>query len=379
MTSARSIRLSEAARVFAAAAGLLLALIPVRAEQARLEALPVAGQTGPSCGFFANVPALTLASGVDISASRPFVSSVYGLRRGDFRFQRSFDKRMFYELFSIPYEVVEIEHPPQRATDLKPKLKAMVGETLDPALDEGKVFSLRVIGVFGGPHNTLLFGKSGSSYLVHDPYPGRIKKLTLDQLVDSMLVRSTTRKNRGKEVYVTHYLEVDLPSRPGVAEWLPVTRFPQELKVTLTPSQRTVLATRLKSSSDEAGPSGMAARVRHFPELDFAVLEDPDGEGGCSHVISSELKPEQLGGVLHLAKFTLNTWHLGRRSLLPVVFMEGRPWVLVAYQPHDEADRDRPCLVFDDGREIRGLSISQALRLIHADGPCYATVRLDRE
>lgn len=350
-------------------------LATVSAGALKVEDLPVAGQTGPSCGFFANVPALTLATGIDIHPSRPFLTSVYGLRRGDFRFQRSFDKRMFFELFSLPYEVVEIEHPPQRASELKPKVAKLIHEVFDPGLAEGRVFSLRVIGVFGGPHNTLLLGKRGSSYLIHDPYPGRMKSLTVDELIDSMMVRSTTKKNRGKEVYVTHFLAVDVSSRPsgGVT---PITRFPSEAKVALSSKQRDGLASLLTPTPGEAGQD-LAARVARYPGLDFAVLAGDGTKERARSVIGNELKAKELGGVLHLAKFTLNTWTLNRRPLLPVVFMEGRPWVLVQYLAGDPSALDKPTLVFDDGKELRWLSSGKALDLIHADGACYATARVD--
>ena len=352
--------------------------VSARAGELPLDRVPVAGQTGPSCGFFANVPAVTLATGVDIYPSKSFMRSVYGLRRGDFRYQRSFDKRMFFELFSIPYQVVELEHEPQRAAALKPTLRKLVSEVFDPGLAAGKVYSLRVVGVFGGPHNALLFGKSGDRYVVHDPYPGRIKKLTVDGLVEFMMVRSTTKANRGKEVYVTHFLEVDVSDRAH-GGLIPITRFPAELKLGLTPAQRQRLVSVLRSAAGKPGPAKLADRVHHFPDLDFAVLDDPDDGTKLRNVIGGELKPDELAGVLHLAKFTMNTWLLKRRPLLPVVFMEGRPWVMVGYEPQEEGAKDRPTLVFDDGREIRGFTVSRALDMIHADGACYGTIEVDWE
>jgi hypothetical protein len=62
-------------------------------EQARFT--PGAKQVGFSCAFFANVPVLTIAGGIDIAngsvASKDFAASIYGLRRGDFSFMRAFN------------------------------------------------------------------------------------------------------------------------------------------------------------------------------------------------------------------------------------------------------------------------------------------------
>ncbi len=52
-------------------------------------ALPGARQAGVACALYANVPALTFVSGIHIAddspESRAFITSIYGLRRGDFK------------------------------------------------------------------------------------------------------------------------------------------------------------------------------------------------------------------------------------------------------------------------------------------------------
>jgi hypothetical protein len=72
----------------------------------RARALSGARQVGPSCGFYANVPALTLVSGINIvdgsHGSRVFVRSVYGLPKGDFSMSKSFGNQRFFKLFGIP-------------------------------------------------------------------------------------------------------------------------------------------------------------------------------------------------------------------------------------------------------------------------------------
>ncbi|GAA5482166.1 hypothetical protein Hsar01_01383 [Haloferula sargassicola] len=87
------------------------------------ERFPTAEQVGPSCAFFANVPAVTLATGVDISSSGSFARSSYGLRRGDFHFHRSFDKRILFELFSLPYAETWIDHPEAPREELLPVVR----------------------------------------------------------------------------------------------------------------------------------------------------------------------------------------------------------------------------------------------------------------
>lgn len=54
-----------------------------------LATLPGAPQMGLGCAFYANVPALTKVSGIQIvdetATSKAFVASIYGLRRGRYR------------------------------------------------------------------------------------------------------------------------------------------------------------------------------------------------------------------------------------------------------------------------------------------------------
>ncbi|BCX47828.1 hypothetical protein HAHE_17360 [Haloferula helveola] len=341
------------------------------------ESLPVAKQTGPSCGFFANVPAVTLATGIDMTGSKPFVSSIYGLRRGDFRYQRSFDKRMFFELFSLPYETAEIEHPPAPVDSLLPAVRKIIKDTFHQGLDDGNVYSLRIRGVFEGPHNGLLMGREDDRYLLHDPYPGVIRKPTLDELATLMLVRSTSKKNRGKKIYVTHYLTVPLSERAaGLPS--PIRSLPGTLEARLSANQRSQLAEALNTERLGERKPELANCIDAFPDLDFAAVPGTK-EGTVRSVIGRDVKASELGGVLHLAKFTLNTWHLKRRPLLPVVMMDGRPWALTRYLATD-ADRPKtPTLEFDNGRERMWLTAPEALQQIRKSGGIYATVKVDWE
>ena len=285
-----------------------------------LERLPTAHQTGGSCGFFANVPALTLATGIDIDASKSFVQSIYGLRRGDFRYQRSFDKRMFYELFSIGYEETKIEHPEGIAKAMLADVKKLITETFDAGLSKGLVYSLRIRGVFNGPHNGLLIGRKDGKYLLHDPYPGVNKKLSLDDL-----------------------------------------------------------AKTIEPVREVAVGAGVGDFIEAYPELDFAALPGDEKKTKPRNVIGRDLKAEELSGLLHLSKFTLNVWVQNRRPLLPIVFMDDQPWVLVRYLETDPIQPNRATLVFDNGKELLWLDPSEALVRIRKNGALYATMRLDWE
>ena len=108
----------------------------------RARALPGARQVGPSCGFFANVPALTAVSGINIAdgsaVSEAFISSVYGLRAGDFEMRGSFGKELFFELFGMKSEGVKIYHESQKMSALVGDAERLGVEVLEKALREGK-------------------------------------------------------------------------------------------------------------------------------------------------------------------------------------------------------------------------------------------------
>jgi|GEM_PF-3521884 len=350
----------------------LALVLPLAAEENPWEHLRPSRQVGPSCAFFANVPAVTLATGIDVGSSKPFVRSVYGLYRGDFQFHSAFDKRVFFELFALPYDETEIVHPAGPARPLMPAVRELVTGTLDPGLVGGRVYPLRIRGRTGRPHNGLLIGRHRDRYVLHNPNPGTIWALHLDQLAEMMLVRSRADEHRGREVYVTHFLTVTLPSR-AEGRALLLGELPKSLRAVLSVGQRERLAAILAAGRAPRKGTKLAGYLAAYPELDFAVLESGDSLARPRNVIRDGLTAHQLAGVLRLSKLTLNAWHLKRRPLLPVVFMEGRPWVLVRYQP---ADSGRPTLAFDDGEATEWLSEHEALRRIRADGAIYATVEL---
>lgn len=85
------------------------------------KALPGARQAGVGCAFYANVPALTLVSGINVvdesRDSRAFITGVYGLRRGDFLMRSAFDK----EILSLnSYQIGARESLPVWFIDQRP-------------------------------------------------------------------------------------------------------------------------------------------------------------------------------------------------------------------------------------------------------------------
>lgn len=144
---------------------------------ARARGLPGARQVGPSCGFFANVPALTAVSGINIAdgsaVSQAFISSVYGLRDGDFALRESFGKEEFFELFGMEAEGVKIYHEAGKMSGLVADAERLGEEVFEEKLREGKFISLRVNGAMGRPHNILLMGCREGRYLYHDPTMGK--------------------------------------------------------------------------------------------------------------------------------------------------------------------------------------------------------------
>jgi len=327
------------------------------------------------CGFFANIPAVALATDVEIQTSDSFVRSIYCLRRGDFIFQRSFDKKMFYELFALPYDAIEIEHPPGRAEDLLPVVRKIISEKFDKGLSKSRVYSLRSRGVYGGPHNTLVIAKHEGKYVVHNPYPGSIRLLTIDELAERMILPSTTKENRGKRINVTHYLEVTIPPHePG--KLISMRSLPGELKISLSEDQRKELAGAFSAKDGEKWPLDFTGRIEVGAQIDFVALSK---KGKLRNVIGEDLPASKLQGAANLAKFFLNTWHLRKRPLLPVMFMKGEPWAMVRYLAPGPENPDTRSLGFDNGKELLWLSLDETLELFRKDGGMFGTVQVNWE
>ncbi len=335
------------------------------------EDYPIASQYGPSCAFYANVPALTFASGVDIGSSRNFIRSVYALHHGDEEFDRAFSKEKFYELFAIPSEAYEIRHEDLPVAKLLSSVEKLIEKKFDPELAKGKAFSLRVIGAFGGPHNVLLMAKVGNEYVLHDPFPGGLKKLSRKELAEWILVPTSATRKLKKHRYITDYLEISLPHRHK-SPWKPLSQLPDRVKVEWQKDEREIW--RQAFVPKQAGTDDLDGRVARYPSIDFASLP-PEGKGKPHrNALNEALREEKLQGVIQLAKFTLSVWHLGNRDRLPVLFMKGRPHALVSYRTESGVDTKKATLVFDDGRETIEMSPRQALKEFKKDGMCYCTI-----
>lgn len=349
----------------------VLAVGPVPAVENWRQLQP-APQTGPSCGFFANIPALTLATGVDISTSPAFVSAIYGLRRGDFRFQRSYDKRLFCEMFGLPWEETTIHHRQADAVGRIAAAEEIIRSRFIPGLADHRVYSLRVRGILGGPHNILLLASDAGKLVVHNPYPGSIRSLTPRELAEIMVVRSTARANQGKNIHLSSWLEIRLPAAPS-RKPIPLSALPAQIRQPLPPALRRALADALRPRIALDETPRLRDLVEAFPTLDFACL--PPLRKGAAPIpaIDPKLPAKDLRGLLWLAKFHLANWQARRSTLLPVWILDHRPWVLTGFQPTDQKDAN---LSFDNGHEVRWLRASEALKLVQAGGSQHATLDL---
>jgi hypothetical protein len=333
-----------------------------------------AAQIGPSCAFYANIPALTRQTGVDISQATEFIRPIYGLHRGDFRFGSSFDKHKFFELFGLPYKRTEIKHPALAKRVLVGQVEEVIAGEIDAGLAQGAMFSLRVVGAFGGPHNVLLLERRGERYQVHDPFPGVIREYGRKALAEMMLVRSKASKNQPAARYVTHFLTLSAP-----VEWWPgdltPAKLPQELEVVLSGAQREQLGLAFRGSGKD-GDEGLGGRIERFDELDFAALPPRKAGGAPVNVAGAGLGAKELLGLVRVAQFHLCVWHLGRRDVLPVLFLDGKPQVLTGYRRTPEGETR---VSFDDGAAKVELPILEALERIRKDGAMLATVGVKRE
>lgn len=348
---------------------LLMVVSPLAGEEVR-----PAPQVGPSCAFFANIPALTRHTGVDISSATEFIRPVYGLHRGDFRFGSSFDKHKFFELFGLPYTRTEIQHPALARREVVARVEEVIAGEIDAGLAKGAMFSLRVVGAFGGPHNVLLFGRRGRLYQVHDPFPGAIRSHNREALAEMLVVRSTASKHQPVARYVTHFVTLPAPAEPRKGDLTPA-QLPQELAVELTPGQRERLR-RVFRGAGEAGGLGLDGRIERFGELDFAVLPARKEGDGAVNVAKDGLDAKELLGLVRVAQFHLCVWHLGRRDVLPVLFLDGKPQVLTGYRRTAEGETR---VVFDDAEARLELPILEALERIRRDGALLATVAVARD
>lgn len=323
-------------------------------EQAKLT--PSARQVGLGCAFYANVPLLTMASGVNIAdgsvASREFVSRIYGLRKGDFQFTSAFDREMFFQLFHIPAKIVNVYYREASRTELLADAEEMVLRDLIAALDNGCFVSARVLGEFGGPHNVLLLAHRAGKFYHHEPRTGRIVASTSAELASKILTVSKARSKLKKRYFSSYHL-VTLPAPDEVsADFRTPADFPKELAIALTAQWESLITASLVRTENVEGITTT------FPKIDFATK-------GNKSMIDMNLDVADLYGVYSISKLALNSHHSGKRGSLPIWLVDGAPLALIGY-----AEGDGIRLTFSDGKNRITMTLADALGKFRKSG-CY--------
>jgi hypothetical protein len=208
------------------------------AEVTKPATLPGAPQIGVGCAFYANVPALTRVSGIqivdDTAASRSLISSIYGLRRGDFEFRRAFDKEVFFELFGIPSKGERRDYADLPRVELLVEAEHLITGVFEPALERGDFISLRARGTYGGPHNVLLLGRAGGKYQIHDPLTGAMRTMGRPELARNILSESK-QGTKVKKRYFSSYHLVSVSGTPGLkGNPLRIAQLPEFLSLRFT-------------------------------------------------------------------------------------------------------------------------------------------------
>jgi hypothetical protein len=317
---------------------------------------PGARQVGLGCAFYANVPLLTMVSGVNIAdgsaASREFVSRIYGLRKGDFRFTSAFDREMFFKLFHIPAKKVNVYYREATRGELLADAEETVLRDLAAALERGCFVSLRVLGEFGGPHNVLLLAHRNGKFYHHEPRTGRIVESVPAELASRILTVSKARSKLKKRYFSSWHL-VALPAPDAViADPRTPADFPKEIEISLTPERENLIAASLARADGAEGVTTL------FPKIDFATK-------GKKSLIDRDLDVAGLYGVYSISKLALNSHHSGKRESLPVWLVDGAPLALIGY-----AEGDQIRLTFFDGKKRSTMSLAEALGRFRKSG-CY--------
>lgn len=345
--------------------------VPLSADESSMlykqaRATPGARQIGLSCAFFANVPLVTMTSGINIAdgsaVSKEFTSSIYGLRRGDFDFMRAFDREIFFQLFSISTKGVKVYYREASRRELLVDAKEIVEKDLASALDQGMFISLRVMGNLGMPHNVLLLAYRKDQYYYHDPTTGSIVIISLDELASKILCVSKARSKETKRYFSSYHL-VSLPAPTRVNQnFLKIENLAKEQELKLTITQQKEISEKLQKV---AGGDGVA---KSFPRIDFAIF----GNNGKS-VISEDLEVERMKGVFNLTKLAISSYALGARDVLPVWLVDGAPFVAMGYSDGEDSK-----LVFTDGINRTEMSCDDALNKFKQSGCYYGHVKLSK-
>lgn len=345
------------------------------------KALPGAKQIGLSCAFYANVPALTKASGICIvdetEGSRSFVSAIYGLRRGDFDFRSAFDKEVFFELFGMPSTGARHDYGDGARRDLLKQAERLITEVFEPALDRGNFISLRARGPFGGPHNVLLVGHANGKYRVHDPTTGRIRTTGRPGLAADILSESKTKSTALRKRYFTGYRVVPVGRREFSGNPLRLGQLPETVRLRLTDRQRAMLTEKLTAAA-AFDPSRVEQVVKAYPQVDFAVVNRKiKGTEVPVSAIDAGLKAKELRGLAYLAKLSINSYQTGHRELLPVWRIAGKPHAVTGYAA--AASGGKVTVVLDDGTASTERPLVEVLEAIAKDGALIGHVACPRE
>ncbi len=347
------------------------------------KALPGARQAGVACAFYANVPALTFVSGINVvdesRDSRAFITGVYGLRRGDFLMRSAFDKEIFFELFGIPSKEVKIYYEDLDRKTLLKQAESLVTGELQGALDRGQFASLRVYGELGMPHNVLLLAHGNGFYHFHDPTTGTIRRATAAGLAARMLTESKRGASKIKKRYFSSYHLVSLGDAvPTDKKPLRLDQLPESLEIRLGESQRAHLSKCFKPVVERAaGESGVESWMKAFPRIDFAAVTRKTGDTiKVVSVIDPQLKGRDLRGLAHIAKLSLNSYQIGARELLPVWMIGGKPVAVTGYaQP---AGKGEAGVTVFDGETLRVMPMTDAFDAVIAAGSLVGHVRVPR-
>ncbi|MES2982929.1 MAG: hypothetical protein V4727_11495 [Verrucomicrobiota bacterium] len=334
-------------------------------RQARVT--PGARQIGFSCAFFANVPLVTMSSGINIAdgsaASEKFISSIYGLRRGDFDFMRAYDREIFFQIFSIPANGVKVYYRDASRGELLVDAKSTVTQDLAVALDKGMFVSLRIMGSLGVPHNVLLLAYRKDLYYYHDPRTGSIVSIRVEELASKILCVSKVQDEETNRYFSSYHL-VSLPAPSRVTQnFLKIENLAKEQEINLTLLQLTAISKKLEKVAGETGVSNS------YPEIHFAILK----KTGKS-VISEDLEVDRMKGVFNLTKLAVSSYGLGTRDVLPVWLVDGVPLVAMGYSESENSK-----VIFTNGIHRTEMSCDDALKKFKQSGCFLGYVKLAKE
>lgn len=349
-------------------------------QVAKPATLPGAPQIGVGCAFYANVPALTKVSGIQIvdetAASKGFVTSIYGLRRGDFEFRRAFDKEVFFELFGIAFESHRCDYADLSRVGLLVEAERLITGVFKPALAQGDFISLRARGIYGGAHNVLLLGHAGGKYKIHDPLTGAMRTMEQTELARMILSESKQGTNVKKRYFSGYHL-VKVRGAPGFkGKPLRIAQLPEFLSLRFTDAPRNALEAKLVMT-ERVDPTDVEQIVKSLPAIDFAVTTKKSETKRVS-AIDRELPAKSLHGVVNLAKLSLNSYQMGARDLLPVWWIDGQPCVITGYARAWEPGGEATLTWFNKPEQFHTIRLSEALAKLKDSGSLIGYVEVPR-